>query len=89
MDSAVISVLFYLKYSWNGIMSTSCSGLQREHCLRGVYPPLSGGSHPPPTSAPLNPPPPRPMVMVHVYMYALYLSQVGVLEREEIIKDTR
>ena len=46
--------------------------------FRGVYPPLSGGSH--------SPLPPMVHVGDHGMIHALYLSQVGVSEREEMIK---
>ena len=50
--------------------------------FRGVYPPLSGGSKPPSS----HPPPDGPRWESSHDIHALYLSQVGVSEREEIIK---
>ena len=56
---------------------------------RGVYPPLSGGSQPPNPQPPIPNPQPPTLDGDGPRIHALCLSQVGVLEREEIIKAAR
>ena len=60
-------------------------GCERCEVAGASIPPLSGGSQPPPT-IPQSPLPPMVHVGDHGMIHALYLSQVGVSEREEMIK---